>query len=152
MTRFSRLGLRALLPAAILAAFAVPALAIWLPGGSDYGAAPAAPATTLEARLTARTDRLAALTTATAARPVFHGSRRPIETAQPAAAPEPVLSLMGVISDAGEKIAFVRISTGAALYSVGKGDAVGQWRILDIGTEEIQVSKGGADPVTLRID
>lgn len=152
MTRFSVPGLRAVLPMVILAAFAVPALAIWVPGAGSYGQTPVAQTTTLDARLAARNDRLSDLIPDTDARPVFHGTRRPIQTAQPAAAPEPVLSLMGVISDSGENVAFVRISTGAALYSVSNGDTVGQWRIVEIGTNDIQVSKNGGDPVTLRID
>ena len=145
-------GLQALLPIAILGAFTLGALAIWLPRGDVATASSATPATTLDRRLAARNTRLAELVEATDTRPVFHGTRRPIAQAAPAAAPEPVLSLMGVISDAGEKIAFVRISTAPDLYSVGKGDRLGRWQIVDIGTEEVLVSKDGNDPVTLRIN
>ncbi|MEM9974766.1 MAG: hypothetical protein AAF771_11355 [Pseudomonadota bacterium] len=145
-------GVRGLAPAAIIVAFTTAAFAIWLPGSADHGQAAVPQTTTIDSRLAARSERLSALIQDTDTRPVFHGSRRPVQSAAAPAAPEPVLSLLGVISDGGEKIAFVRISTGAALYSVGAGDTVGAWRILKIGTESVQVSKNGAAPFTLRID
>ena len=139
-------------PAAILVVFAVASLALWLPGGgNEVQSVPAARAA-LDARLAAGSQRLADLKDATNARPVFHGSRRPLAQPEAPVAAEPVLNLLGVISDGGEKVALLQVSNRTGLFSLGKGETIGRWELLDIGTEHVLVSKDGGEPFNLRID
>lgn len=143
--------LRPFAPVLIMAVSVLAAAALWLPrGGSDAATSAPAPKE-LSTRLSSGSERLAGLIEVTNARPVFHASRRPIAAPEAPKAPEPVLSLLGIIAeDNGETLAFVKVSNGS-LYRIGKGETVGRWRILEIGTETISVSKDGQPPYTLSI-
>ncbi|MEM6386423.1 MAG: hypothetical protein AAF718_09330 [Pseudomonadota bacterium] len=143
---------RSHLPLLIFGGFALVAALLWMPRGSSDAVAEAPALKELEARLSSGSQRLADLIEVTNERPVFHASRRPIATPEAPKAPEPELSLLGVIAeDNGETLAFVKVSTTGALFRIGKGETVGRWRILEIGTEAISVSKDGQAPYTLRI-
>lgn len=144
--------LKPFVPAAILAVFALAATALWLPreGATTTLRGPALQQ--LDARLQAGDDMLASLMEITHDRPVFHASRKPVAAPEEVKAPEPVLQLLGIISeDNGETLAFVKVSTSGALYRLAKGESVDRWEIVDIGTEEISVSKDGKRPYTLEI-
>lgn len=144
--------LRPLVPVLILAGFALAAAAVWLPRGAAKTVINAPSFQELDARLSSGSARLSDLIAVTNERPVFHTTRRPVATPEAPKAPEPVLSLLGIIADDGtETLAFVKVSTTGTLYRIGAGETVGRWRILDIGTEEITVSKDGNEPYILRI-
>lgn len=143
--------LRPLAPVLILGLSILASAALWLPRGEPDLTTKTPALRELDTRLASGSERLASLVEVTNARPVFHASRRPITAPEAQTAPEPVLSLLGIIAeDNGETLAFVKVSNGA-LYRIGKGETVGHWRILDIGTEAISVSKDGQAPYTLRI-
>lgn len=145
--------LGAIAPPLILLAFAAAAVAISMPRNDTERPRPAAELRELDERLSYGSARLSDLIAVTNERPVFHASRRPIATPEAPVAPEPVLSLLGVISeDDGKTLAFVKVSTSGALYRIGQGETVGRWSILEIDTEEITVSKDGAEPFKLRIN
>ncbi|MGR3511115.1 MAG: hypothetical protein ACU0GG_00010 [Paracoccaceae bacterium] len=142
---------RAFAPALILGLAILASAAVWWPRGGSETTVRAPALKELNARLSSGSERLAGLIEVTNDRPVFHASRRPIAAAEAPKAPEPVLSLLGIIAeDNGETLAFVKVSNGA-LYRLGKGETVGRWRILEIGTESISVSKDGQEPYTLTI-
>lgn len=144
--------LRPLLPTLIIGAFVLAAAALWLPRGGTATVAAAPELKELDARLSSGSERLANLIEVTNERPVFHASRRPVAAPEAPKAPEAMLSLLGIIAeDNGETLAFVKVSTTGALYRIGKGETVGRWRILEIGTESISVSKDGQAPYTLSI-
>jgi len=145
--------LNAIAPAVILLGFAGASVVISMPR-SDIETQRAAPELReLDERVSHGSARLSALIAVTNERPVFHASRRPIAAPEAPKAPEPVLSLLGVISeDDGKTLAFVKLSTNGALYRIGAGETVGRWRILEIGTDQITVSKDGDEPYTLRIN
>ena len=144
--------LKAFLPILILGVFAAAAAAVWIPRGGAVATAATPPLKELDARLSSGSERLSDLIAVTNERPVFHASRRPVATPEAPKAPEPVLSLLGVIAeDNAEPRAFVKLSSDGALYRIAKGETVGRWRIIDIGTEQISVSKDGKTPYTLRI-
>ena len=144
--------LRLLAPLLILGVFVLAAAALWIPRGESTATASTPMLKELDERLSSGSERLSDLIEITNTRPVFHATRRPVATPEAPKAPEPVLSLLGVIAENdAETLAFVKLSTTGALYRIGKGETVGRWRILDIGTEEISVSKDGKSPYTLRI-
>ncbi|MEM7472995.1 MAG: hypothetical protein AAF340_16730 [Pseudomonadota bacterium] len=144
--------LKALLPALILVAFFAASAALWIPreGVTSTRAGPVAQQ--LDARLEAGDQKLASLMDVTNARPVFHASRRPVAAPEVQKAPEPVLELLGIIAeDNGDTLAFVKISTSGALYRLAKGETVDRWQIIEIGTEEVTISKDGKSPFKLKI-
>ena len=144
--------LRPLVPLLMLGGFELAAAALWLPRGSTTSVASAPALKELDARLSSGSARLSDLIEVTNERPVFHASRRPVAAPEAPKAPEPVLSLLGIIAeDNSDTLAFVKVSSTGTLYRIGAGETVGRWRVLEIGTEEITVSKDGADPYTLRI-
>lgn len=145
--------LKSIAPLLILGVFAVGAAAIWIPRSESSAHATGTPTLNeLDARLSSGSKRLSDLIEITNARPVFHASRRPVSAPVAPKAPEPVLSLLGVIADDdGETLAFVKLSSNGALYRIGEGETVGRWRVVEIGIEEISVSKDGDSPYTLRI-
>lgn len=144
--------LQSLLPLAIIACFVLAAVALWVPRGGAEVITSAPSLQVLDQRLSSGSERLSGLIEVTNARPLFHSTRRPVAAPEAPKAPEPVLSLLGVISeDNGDTLAFVKVSTTGALYRIGAGETVGRWRILEIGTEVIKVSKDGQEPYTLRI-
>ncbi|MEM7719354.1 MAG: hypothetical protein AAF222_09115 [Pseudomonadota bacterium] len=139
------------LPLLIVGTFALAAAAVWLPrgGATTVSAAPALKE--LDARLSSGSERLANLIEVTNERPVFHASRRPIAAPEAPKVAEATLALLGIIAEEnGETLAFVKVSNGS-LYRIGKGETVGRWRILDIGTETISVSKDGQTPYMLSV-
>ncbi|MEP5199672.1 MAG: hypothetical protein ABJQ66_09650 [Paracoccaceae bacterium] len=144
--------IKAFLPLLILGVFILAAAALWIPRGGATATASTPELKELDERLSSGSERLSDLIEVTNARPVFHATRRPVATPEAPKAPEPVLSLLGVIAeDNAAPLAFVKLSTTGALYRIGKGETIGRWRILDIGTEQISVSKDGNSPYTLRI-
>lgn len=145
--------LNAYTPGLILLAFAAGSVVISMPRSDIETLRPAPELRELDERLSYGSARLSGLISVTNERPVFHASRRPVATPEAPQAPEPVLTLLGVISeDDGKTLAFVKLSTNGALYRIGQGETVGRWRILDIGTEEITVSKDGEAPYKLQIN
>lgn len=143
--------LNKLLPFLILGTFTLAAAALWLPRGGAAPLAAAQPLKELDARLSSGSARLAGLIEVTDARPIFHASRRPIAAPEAPKVAEATLSLLGIIAEEdGETLAFVKVSNGS-LYRIGKGETVGRWRILDIGTETISVSKDGQAPYILSV-
>ena len=144
--------LKSLAPFLILGVFLIAAAALWVPRSEATASASAPVLKELDERLSSGSARMSDLITVTNERPVFHASRRPVAAPEAPKTPEPVLSLLGVIAeDNAETLAFVKLSTTGALYRIGKGETVGRWRIVDIGTEQISVSKDGNAPYTLRI-
>lgn len=144
--------LKPIVPVLILAVFVIAAAALWIPRGGTTAFAAAPVLKELDERLSSGSERMSDLIAVTNERPVFHASRRPVAAPEAPKTPEPVLSLLGVIAeDNAETLAFVKLSTTGALYRIGKGETVGRWRIVDIGTEQISVSKDGKTPYTLRI-
>ncbi len=144
-------ALRPLLPVLLLGLFVLAALAVWVPRGSAPEVAAAPALKELDARLSSGSERLSALIAPTNERPVFHASRRPIAAPEAPKAPEATLTLLGVIDDGDAPLAFLKLSTTGALYRIGKGGTVGRWRVLDIGVNEVSISKDGNAPFTLRI-
>lgn len=145
-------NLKPLLSLLIFGAFLLAAAALWIPRGQATATATPPALKELDARLSSGSERLSDLIEITNARPVFHASRRPVAAPEAPKAPEPVLSLLGVIAeDNADPLAFVKLSTTGALYRIGKGETVGRWRIIDIGTEQISVSKDGKTPYVLSI-
>ena len=144
--------MRSLLPVFILGTFILAAAAIWAPRGSESTTASSPTLKELDERLSSGSARLSGLIEVTNERPVFHASRRPVAAPETPKAPEPVLQLLGIIAeDNVETLAFVKVSTDSTLYRVGEGETVGRWRVLDVGTDAITVSKDGDTPFTLRI-
>ncbi|MEM6407158.1 MAG: hypothetical protein AAF700_01940 [Pseudomonadota bacterium] len=144
--------LKAILPAVILLGFLGASAALWIPreGATRTTNGPAIQQ--LDARLEAGDAKLASLMEVTHDRPVFHASRKPVAAPEAPKAPEPVLQLLGVISeDNGDTLAFVKISTSGGLYRLAEGESVERWKILEIGTKKITVSKDGEAPYTLEI-
>ena len=143
--------LRSHAPVLILGVSVLAAAALWLPRGAADTKAAAPALQSLDTRLAEGNARLSSLIEVTNDRPVFHATRRPVAAPEAQKALEPVLSLLGIIAeDNGETLAFVKVSNGA-LYRIGRGESVGRWRVLEIGTETISVSKDGGAPYTLRI-
>ncbi|PJI84916.1 hypothetical protein BC777_2909 [Yoonia maricola] len=139
----------------VFATFCVLALWIWIPQTPTSTAPASGPGRDVMGRLAASQERLADLIAVTSERPLFDATRRPVaapEAAAPAAPPEPVLTLVGILGIEDEKVALVRISTSAQLYRLNKGDTLGAWRILDITANSVTVSKDGGDAGQLFID
>ncbi len=144
--------LRSILPLLILGFFGLAAAAVWMPRSVDSSVTAAPALKELDERLSSGSQRLSDLIEVTNDRPVFHASRRPVATPEAPKAPEPVLQLLGIIAeDNADTLAFVKVSTDGTLYRIGEGETVGRWRILEVGTDAITVSKDGNAPYTLRI-
>lgn len=144
--------LRLFVPVLIVGASIAASAALWIPAEDTANVTPTPALKELDERLSSGSARLSELIAVTNERPVFHASRRPVATPEAPKAPEPVLALLGVIAeDNGETLAFVKLSSNGALYRIGKGETVGRWRVTDIGTDQISVSKDGNAPYVLRI-
>ena len=152
MNASARAKLSSFAPLAIAGGFILVSALVWWPRADAAQSPQGGELRELSLRLSSGSDRLAGLVPPTDERPLFHASRRPVAAPEAAKPVEPVLSLLGVIKEEnGETVAFVKVSTSGALYRIGKGATVGRWRIIDIGTEEITVSKEGKAPYQLRI-
>ncbi|MEJ8561261.1 hypothetical protein QTO30_08520 [Yoonia sp. GPGPB17] len=140
---------------AVAAVFCALIIWIWLPQTPAATPAASSPARDVTARLAASQERLADLIAVTSERPLFDATRRPVaapEVAAPVAAPEPVLTLVGILGIEDEKVALVRISTSAQLYQLNEGDTLGAWDVLDIAAYSITVRKDGDATQELFID
>ncbi|MEO0921816.1 MAG: hypothetical protein AAFY09_03415 [Pseudomonadota bacterium] len=152
MSTVSAKSMKPYMPALILAGFMLAALALWLPGAHSDPAPEPPVLKEIDERLSSGSARLSELMQVTNARPLFHASRRPVAEPEAPAQPKAVLKLLGIIAEDGsETRAFVKLSTSSNLYRIGKGETIGKWRIVDIGREEITVSKDGKKPYTLKI-
>ena len=141
----------------IFAAFCALAVWIWVPAPDVDARDPSPAPQGVEATIAQRAEPLADLIDVTGARPLFHASRRPpaveVAVATPAPqAPEPSLTLVGVIVSDGTKVALVRISTSPELYRVDVGAQLAAWKVVGIGDDFIQVSKSGGAPIVLSMD
>ncbi|MCY4179839.1 MAG: hypothetical protein OXC60_04620 [Litoreibacter sp.] len=144
--------LKTFLPALILLAFLGASFALWLPREGATSTLGGAAIQQLDARFEAGDAKLAGLMAVTHDRPVFHATRKPVAAPEVQKAPEPVLQLLGIISeDNGDTLAFVKISTSGALYRLAEGESVDRWEIVEIGTKQISVSKDGKAPYRLEI-
>ncbi len=137
-------------PSVTLVVMLLVAAAIWVPpaqgDGPFRGNATATPAQP-------RAD-LTALAAATAQRPPFDSSRRPpAQTAQAAQpiAQAPRVSLAGILTDASEPMALLRISTDGRLRRASQGDAVADWRIVRIDTASVIIRDPSGDESVLRL-
>lgn len=134
-----------------LAAMILASVAIWTwPAGPASVARDAlAPAQTEAAK-----DDLAALAQVTAQRPLFDSSRRALATPE-APAPQPVadarLSLAGILTDANQPIALLRMSTDGRLHQAIQGDEISNWRIVQIDSASVTIQGQSGSQSVLRL-
>jgi len=140
---------------ATLMLFCAMAAWIWVPSAPRQGSTVSTPARDISARLAANQEQMEALISVTTERPLFDATRQPQTApaqAAPDVAPDPVLTLVGVLGVDEERVALVRVSTSAQLYRLAQGASLGPWRVIDIETNAIVVSKDGGPPDRLVID
>lgn len=140
---------------AVLGVFCLASLWLWLPSRAVAPNNAAAPAVDLAARVQAMDDTLADLIAVTTERPLMHATRRPVPeeapAAPPPAAPEPTLTLLGVLSDGDARLALVRTSTSPELYRLEANTRFGPWEIIEILDNAIRVRKDNGPEQVLRI-
>lgn len=146
----------------LISRFAAPcvlAIYLGLAGWVWFPAAPA-PAPVKQAaqdslvRISQGQERLAELVEVTTTQPLFTPSRRPEaqpEATQPAPAPDPTLTLLGVVGGDGNRVALVRLSTSSELHRVKQGDQLGAWQIDEIGIDFVRAGKTGSRSQLLTI-
>jgi len=128
---------------------------VWLPSSVPFTPSNSATPSDVTTRLSANQDRLAELIDITNNRPLFDATRQPQATPEqppPAAPPEPVLSLVGILGLDDDRVALVRVSTSAQLYRLSEGTSLGPWQVLEITDRAISVSKNGGEPDRLTIN
>ena len=133
----------------------IAAIWIWRPQQSVVPVTQSSVQSTLGTRIAERDEVLGELIGVTTERPLFHGSRKPPQNAEPAVPappPKPTLTLVGVLSDQDERIALVRISNREELYRVTAGGQLANWRIIEVGDNFVSVQEDGEAVVTLSMD
>ena len=138
----------------VLGVFCVLAVWVWVPAAPAVVATPPTVVDDVNATLQAGQEEMAGFIVVTGERPLFHATRRPqAAPEQPPApvAPEPVMTLVGILGVDDEKVALVRVSTSAQLYRLSEGAQLGPWQVMSISSASIEVSKDGAAPEVLTI-
>ena len=112
------------------------ALLLWLPVGGGGQASMTAPAAIEPVAETASPERLSQTI---AARPLFDVSRRPPQVAA-APAPAPVtIRLVGIIDDAEQQMALLRLSNTTSVRRLMVGDRLDRWTVTGISSSAVEV-------------